>query len=229
VKYSPFLKWCDPGRRNYDPAYPVLRRRPLFAGLQVAPSRGPKSRKQGPNSDSRGYFHIGEKRDQTGPIGRPLSIPYDLWHVEIERRLIFGRCDPGIGTYDPAYPVLRRKSSRKRAPGDQKSAKKAALLHTFPGIARYSQFKANRAFCADVQNAFVRFWEVKPGAGWIRAGPDEKRGCFGGPLKHVSRGYPCNSSTPSDLWENKKSCETVNNSRRSARQYCRDPYPRNQQ
>ncbi len=39
-------------------------------------------------------------------------------------------------------------------------AKTGALLHTFSGIARYSRFRANRAFYADVQNAFVRFWEA---------------------------------------------------------------------
>jgi len=58
-------------------------------------------------------------------------------------------------------------------------AKTGALLHTFPGIARYSRFKANRAIYADVQNAFVRFWEAKPGAGWDITGSNEKKGCFG--------------------------------------------------
>jgi len=58
-------------------------------------------------------------------------------------------------------------------------AKTGALLHTFSGIGRYSRFRANRAFYADVQNAFVRFWEAKPGAGWDITGSNEKKGCFG--------------------------------------------------
>ena len=35
-----------------------------------------------------------------------------------------------------------------------------AVLHTFSGIVWILRFKANRAFYADVPNAFVRFWEA---------------------------------------------------------------------
>ena len=58
-------------------------------------------------------------------------------------------------------------------------AKTGALLHTFSGIARYSRFRANRAFYADVQNAIVRFWEADLRAGWNITGPNEKKACFG--------------------------------------------------
>ena len=39
-------------------------------------------------------------------------------------------------------------------------------------------FKANRAFYADVLNAFVRFWEADLRTGWSRAGPKEKKAGF---------------------------------------------------
>jgi hypothetical protein len=59
-------------------------------------------------------------------------------------------------------------------------AKTGALLHTFSGIARYSRCRAIRAFYADVQNAFVRFWEADLRVSWVPARGKEKKGCFGG-------------------------------------------------
>ena len=40
------------------------------------------------------------------------------------------------------------------------------------------RFKANRAFYADVPNAFVRFWEADLKTVWSRAGPKEKKACI---------------------------------------------------
>jgi hypothetical protein len=108
---------------------------------------------------------IGRIRDTVFPEGAGPGLPD---HSQDHRKVpqIRALYCPGLPLRTPIFRDFVQKMG--------------ALLHTFSGIARYSRFRANRAFCADVQNAFVRFWEADLRVSWVPARGKEKKGCFGG-------------------------------------------------
>jgi hypothetical protein len=112
------------------------------------------------------------------PIRGCIGRIWDTVFPEGRSRFARSLTGPQESTSNPG-PVLPRITPTDTSfPGF--CAKTGALLHTFSGIALYSRFRANRAFCADVQNAFVRFWEADLRVSWVPARGKEKKGCFGG-------------------------------------------------
>jgi hypothetical protein len=105
-------------------------------GGGIFPHAGAEIAKTGVEMGFPGAFSRRRKKGLIRPNWRG-----DLLHIWPlvrggHKKAVLEGVDPSVGTYDPAHRFLRRRSSRKRIPGDQKYAKNAALLHTFLRWAR---------------------------------------------------------------------------------------------